>query len=125
MIRRPPRSTLFPYTTLFRSRELDLRVPDRRDLRERALEILLHETADGIQLEADPRNAPTTGNEEMGMGNGKAAERQAGGCNKRTPIDFDHSPFPVPHSRPHSSLRVRRSTARFTAPAVSAMQVID
>src|SRR2546425_1538798 len=75
MIRRPPRSTLFPYTTLFRSRELDLRVPDRRDLRERALEILLHETADGIQLEADPRNAPTTGNEEMGMGNGKAAER--------------------------------------------------
>src|SRR5256885_11126531 len=32
MIRRPPRSTLFPYTTLFRSRELDrfraLRRPD-------------------------------------------------------------------------------------------------
>src|SRR2546422_2922800 len=27
MIRRPPRSTLFPYTTLFRSRPLD---PDRR-----------------------------------------------------------------------------------------------
>src|SRR2546426_3561339 len=25
MIRRPPRSTLFPYTTLFRSRHLDLR----------------------------------------------------------------------------------------------------
>src|SRR2546430_11355873 len=25
MIRRPPRSTLFPYTTLFRSREADLR----------------------------------------------------------------------------------------------------
>src|SRR2546422_4967540 len=29
MIRRPPRSTLFPYTTLFRSRELDAgRLPD-------------------------------------------------------------------------------------------------
>src|SRR5437762_9356194 len=26
MIRRPPRSTLFPYTTLFRSQRLDLRV---------------------------------------------------------------------------------------------------
>src|SRR2546426_6061093 len=26
MIRRPPRSTLFPYTTLFRSRRLDARV---------------------------------------------------------------------------------------------------
>src|SRR3712207_8279699 len=31
MIRRPPRSTLFPYTTLFRSG-----VDDARDLRERA-----------------------------------------------------------------------------------------
>src|SRR5438309_5182873 len=30
MIRRPPRSTLFPYTTLFRSRDdLHLRRPDR------------------------------------------------------------------------------------------------
>src|SRR3712207_8406981 len=28
MIRRPPRSTLFPYTTLFRSRDLD--IPDGR-----------------------------------------------------------------------------------------------
>src|SRR2546430_4302737 len=27
MIRRPPRSTLFPYTTLFRSRQFDIRVP--------------------------------------------------------------------------------------------------
>src|SRR3989449_6835259 len=28
MIRRPPRSTLFPYTTLFRSRDLDLAQPE-------------------------------------------------------------------------------------------------
>src|SRR2546427_3726554 len=28
MIRRPPRSTLFPYTTLFRSRGPELRLPD-------------------------------------------------------------------------------------------------
>src|SRR5687768_18060272 len=28
MIRRPPRSTLFPYTTLFRSRPLPYRAPD-------------------------------------------------------------------------------------------------
>src|SRR3989449_7209986 len=33
MIRRPPRSTLFPYTTLFRSRVL-AREPDRRSLGE-------------------------------------------------------------------------------------------
>src|SRR2546426_3430447 len=38
MIRRPPRSTLFPYTTLFRSRSLD-RAPEQlggRDAGERA-----------------------------------------------------------------------------------------
>src|SRR3712207_6903487 len=29
MIRRPPRSTLFPYTTLFRSLQLSAAVPDR------------------------------------------------------------------------------------------------
>src|SRR2546430_16921360 len=28
MIRRPPRSTLFPYTTLFRSRDLQLTAPE-------------------------------------------------------------------------------------------------
>src|SRR3712207_7447460 len=40
MIRRPPRSTLFPYTTLFRSQEAVLevhepRVPERRAAQER------------------------------------------------------------------------------------------
>src|SRR2546430_13289592 len=34
MIRRPPRSTLFPYTTLFRSRPLEL--PDDRVVRDPA-----------------------------------------------------------------------------------------
>src|SRR5256885_7579995 len=31
MIRRPPRSTLFPYTTLFRSQQLLLRLPARSE----------------------------------------------------------------------------------------------
>src|SRR3712207_8858663 len=35
MIRRPPRSTLFPYTTLFRSRRARLREHRRRALRRR------------------------------------------------------------------------------------------
>src|SRR3989440_4235188 len=34
MIRRPPRSTLFPYTTLFRSVEVDRLPPEARDLRD-------------------------------------------------------------------------------------------
>src|SRR6266403_3161208 len=33
MIRRPPRSTLFPYTTLFRSRRLEAVLPPLRRLR--------------------------------------------------------------------------------------------
>src|SRR5258708_30468998 len=33
MIRRPPRSTLFPYTTLFRSLSHEARAPYRRDRR--------------------------------------------------------------------------------------------
>src|SRR2546429_2252168 len=39
MIRRPPRSTLFPYTTLFRStvRRNSKRISARRDLRKRVL----------------------------------------------------------------------------------------
>src|SRR3712207_7297379 len=38
MIRRPPRSTLFPYTTLFRSRnliEIQRRLPERGDTQHR------------------------------------------------------------------------------------------
>src|SRR3712207_8180588 len=35
MIRRPPRSTLFPYTALFRSREPDVRRRRRHSLRRR------------------------------------------------------------------------------------------
>src|SRR2546422_6521544 len=31
MIRRPPRSTLFPYTTLFRSENHEVQEPERRD----------------------------------------------------------------------------------------------
>src|SRR5687768_17910168 len=32
MLRRPPISTLFPYTTLFRSVRIDLRLKERRDV---------------------------------------------------------------------------------------------
>src|SRR5256885_10393778 len=38
MIRRPPRSTLFPYTTLFRSRESSLLAEFSRDLTQAAMD---------------------------------------------------------------------------------------
>src|SRR5713101_2874753 len=46
MIRRPPRSTLFPYTTLFRSRPA-AGVVFR--LEERALERLVHRLGEGVE----------------------------------------------------------------------------
>src|SRR5258706_8378304 len=41
MIRRPPRSTLFPYTTLFRSRDLEARTHVLRDRKRRSPDRLL------------------------------------------------------------------------------------
>src|SRR2546430_6861201 len=52
MIRRPPRSTLFPYTTLFRSQRQKkalAEVPDGRDIRKCDLAIRITD-ADGLLL---------------------------------------------------------------------------
>src|SRR3712207_9197939 len=43
MIRRPPRSTLFPYTTLFRS-------IDPKGLREEVLRVVLHWVEQGVKI---------------------------------------------------------------------------
>src|SRR2546429_9325707 len=63
MIRRPPRSTLFPYTTLFRSPELSMQVLTKysespqvinaalcghEDVKAETVEAVLTEAADGI-----------------------------------------------------------------------------
>src|SRR3712207_8236345 len=54
MIRRPPRSTLFPYTTLFRSDVPDVRVVVVvRDPVDRAWSNWVHLRADGLEPEAD------------------------------------------------------------------------
>src|SRR3712207_7639770 len=56
MIRRPPRSTLFPYTTLFRSR--DARVEQRpRDPRLRRLGQRDEEAAEAERAHERPRDA--------------------------------------------------------------------
>src|SRR2546429_7358552 len=62
MIRRPPRSTLFPYTTLFRSHHLDVdrgRGPAGRDLQPQQLRDALRARAAWIRLRGsvDPRRA--------------------------------------------------------------------
>src|SRR2546426_2780494 len=61
MIRRPPRSTLFPYTTLFRSRLVDLHEPEvAENLR---VEARVEEVEHGV---LDPANVLVDGHPVLG-----------------------------------------------------------
>src|SRR5438309_8532823 len=51
MIRRPPRSTLFPYTTLFRSR--DVRAPSKRGLSENHRLVSERQGSSALRLPGD------------------------------------------------------------------------
>src|SRR3989454_11114847 len=57
MIRRPPRSTLFPYTTLFRSMELRAQNDQNTFTAERATQSLDYWRATAQNVLADPRPA--------------------------------------------------------------------
>src|SRR5260221_9642606 len=50
MIRRPPRSTLFPYTTLFRSKGVYSANPSYEETKEAKLAIVVAGTEDGIVM---------------------------------------------------------------------------
>src|SRR2546430_8421947 len=50
MIRRPPRSTLFPYTTLFRSQQPQLKEDSIQELRQ-ALQEAQHDTVNSSRFE--------------------------------------------------------------------------
>src|SRR2546430_3571942 len=69
MIRRPPRSTLFPYTTLFRSIEIDS-LPQEIDEVER--KIVQHE----IELAALAKEKDKASKERRGEGGEEAAARR-------------------------------------------------
>src|SRR3712207_7315683 len=64
MIRRPPRSTLFPYTTLFRSRVLDAARQQLLRLRRR----------DVVELRRAPDVAVVVADDEEAAGGDRAAE---------------------------------------------------
>src|SRR5689334_23910504 len=62
MIRRPPRSTLFPYTTLFRSRQRD---PDRaQSAGDRAVPVARPDVRADVRVVRDPERAPAARSEE-------------------------------------------------------------
>src|SRR2546422_3624745 len=50
MIRRPPRSTLFPYTTLFRSAAVRGEVDDQRALRERGAAVERRAVGEALEV---------------------------------------------------------------------------
>src|SRR2546425_8853120 len=65
MIRRPPRSTLFPYTTLFRSRDGERHLAERDEMRDQspddrggALARLLPGLADQFDEQREARQVP-------------------------------------------------------------------
>src|SRR5256884_737570 len=92
MIRRPPRSTLFPYTTLFRSGHLAARRFRRsvRPYRQRAGQAVLHRGLSDHQhiqpewhfplqpARADPRERGLSGHAARSVGRCKGALRLAG-----------------------------------------------
>src|SRR2546426_4888249 len=53
MIRRPPRSTLFPYTTLFRSKLVDRVRPAARDRADTARDRVAFDLRDRVEEDAD------------------------------------------------------------------------
>src|SRR5256885_2984146 len=78
MIRRPPRSTLFPYTTLFRSCSMSRPLPpspDRENLQPHALEFIVENMAEGVAL---------VGEDGSFVLRNEAAERIAGRSEEHT-----------------------------------------
>src|SRR5690554_7402026 len=60
MIRRPPRSTLFPYTTLFRSSSSTLRSRDGTSFSSKPLPVIQrsHDALEAARLAIRPRSTP-------------------------------------------------------------------
>src|SRR5689334_24340498 len=66
MIRRPPRSTLFPYTTLFRSRSRRARLGADRSQTVDHMEDEAHEPADQCAIDADVLEVAADGGLQSG-----------------------------------------------------------
>src|SRR3712207_6911060 len=83
MIRRPPRSTLFPYTTLFRSHDLPVRGADRDRLHGLV-------TA-SLQLLGQPDDAAEEAKPALVALLGQAAQRVAVRDRKSTRLNSSHA----------------------------------
>src|SRR3712207_7065296 len=90
MIRRPPRSTLFPYTTLFRSRQLER---DRdRDERHQQVRPAVAAEQEPAQVEAlAPAGGHAEGSYGLGLSDAVRLRRQEVGDRKSTRLNSSHA----------------------------------
>src|SRR3712207_7431175 len=93
MIRRPPRSTLFPYTTLFRSTAAQLRGVRISELRLRDdVLVVSFTTASGGKLKVQSKDAPQGGIFQMEQEFGTAVEYvHTLGDRKSTRLNSSHA----------------------------------
>src|SRR2546430_12992737 len=100
MIRRPPRSTLFPYTTLFRSDAIRfgpvLRPARRRARGDARLDLLIGQA-----------RAPTRGGTCLGRAPADARLGEAGTIARAPPPEAPEPPPPAPAPRPAAPPRWR------------------
>src|SRR3712207_8510765 len=82
MIRRPPRSTLFPYTTLFRSRRVRRRAGRDRATRQPARQL------DGLK---HARDAVGRKDASRALAGGARRLRRRAGDRKSTRLNFSHA----------------------------------
>src|SRR5256886_9564693 len=106
MIRRPPRSTLFPYTTLFRSRGRSLPIGDGLHLDDhvgedpgflagikRVIDGLLHTGEQRLSRTVEPQEMPVLG-EEPGDGDLPLARPHLDGGHRRLRLRGDRTGLP-------------------------------
>src|SRR2546422_5121086 len=76
MIRRPPRSTLFPYTTLFRSRKAEVERGKSEGRAHRALAVGRHAGGESRAAAPDPALARVRGRHAMAGGGLRARSEE-------------------------------------------------
>src|SRR2546430_14605172 len=120
MIRRPPRSTLFPYTTLFRSSDLEERQPVRgrraaaHDRGGGALALRVREEVMGVEALALERDEQGAGWQVSRVGR-DAAEREIRGSADAECLR-DPCAGPDGHDAPSSLTTIRSSNGCFSVP---------
>src|SRR3989454_12012989 len=107
MIRRPPRSTLFPYTTLFRSRARGTPFGDR-PLPAGTVQLYQADSAGRVQLVGEARSDHTAPGRDLRVQSGNAFDVTA----ERVQTDYSQEQIPPPKRGMPARQRVMASLDR-------------